>query len=65
MLASGTCELPELQRQSDVYHVARKAHDLASERLSLIGHDHFSILEELANPDGQLAHRVCCLASLA
>lgn len=65
MLASGTCELPELQRQSDAYHAARKAADLTSERLSLIGHDHFSILEELANPDGQLTHRVCRLASFA
>jgi arylformamidase len=65
VLASGTRELPELQRQSDAYHAARRAADLPSERLSLIGHDHFSILEELANPDGQLTDRACRFASFA
>jgi arylformamidase len=65
VLASGTCELPELQRQSDAYHAARTAANLPSERLPLIGHDHFSILEELANPDGQLADCACRLASFA
>jgi hypothetical protein len=65
VLASGTCELPELQRQSDAYHAARKAANLPSERFPLIGHDHFSILEELANPDGQLTDYACRLASFA
>jgi hypothetical protein len=65
VIASGTCELPELQRQSDVYHAARKAANLTSERLPLIGHDHFSILEELANPDGQRTAYACRLASFA
>jgi arylformamidase len=65
VLASGTCELPELQRQSDAYYAARKAAGLPSERLSLIGHDHFSILEELANPGGQLTELACRLASFA
>lgn len=65
VLASGTGELPELQRQSDAYHAARRAAELPSERLSLIGHDHFSILEELANPDGQLTDRACGLATFA
>jgi len=53
-LAWGTRELPELQQQSDAYDAARKAANLPSERLPLTGHDHFSILEELANPDGRL-----------
>ena len=65
VLASGACELPELQRQSDAYHAARKAASLRSERLSLIGHDHFSILEELANPDGRLTELACRLARFA
>lgn len=65
VLVSGTCELPELQRQSDAYHAARKAANLPSDRLPLIGHDHFSILEELANPDGQLTDYACRLASFA
>jgi arylformamidase len=61
-LAWGTRELPELQRQSDVHHAARKTANLPSERLPLTGHDHFSILEELANPDGKLvaACRLLC-----
>jgi arylformamidase len=63
VLACGTCELPELQRQSDEYHAARKAADLPSERLPLVGHDHFSILEELANPEGTLTDHVCRLLS--
>jgi len=59
-LAWGGRELPELQRQSDAYHAARKAANLPSERLPLTGHHHFSILEELANPDGKLV-AVCRL----
>jgi arylformamidase len=62
-IACGTCELPELQRQSDEYHAARKAAKLPCERLPLIGHDHFSILEELANPSGKLTDHVCRLLS--
>jgi arylformamidase len=65
VLAKGTCELPELQRQSDAYHAARKAAKLPSERLSLIGHDHFSILEELARPNGKLTDCACRLAAFA
>jgi arylformamidase len=63
VLACGTRELPELQRQTDEYHAARKAADLPSERLPLVGHDHFSILEELANPEGKLTDHVCRLLS--
>lgn len=54
-LAFGTAELPELQRQSRDYHAARQADGLPSSLLPLEGHDHFSILEELARPDGRLA----------
>jgi arylformamidase len=54
LIAYGMAELPELQRQSRDYHAARKAAGLPSELLALEGHDHFSILEELANPYGQL-----------
>lgn len=55
VIAFGTGELPELQRQSRDYHSARKEVGLPSEQMPLIGHDHFSILEELASPDGKLA----------
>jgi arylformamidase len=46
----GAGELPELQRQSQVY-----AEHVRGARLEpLAGHDHFSILEELAAPSGRL-----------
>jgi acetyl esterase/lipase len=50
VVAYGTRELPELQRQSHLY-----ANALENARLEpLAGHDHFTILEELAAPDGRL-----------
>jgi arylformamidase len=62
VIAYGTGELPELQRQSRDYHAARGAANLPSELLPLGGHDHFSILEELAEPRGQLTEAVVRLA---
>jgi arylformamidase len=50
MLAYGTEELPELQRQSRDYAAIRPR----SELHPLEGHDHFTILEELASPEGKL-----------
>jgi arylformamidase len=50
----GARELPELVRQSDEYAAACRA---AGEKVASIhvpGHDHFSILQELARPDGSL-----------
>jgi acetyl esterase/lipase len=61
-IAYGLAELPELQRQSREYHDARKAAGLPSELLPLAGHDHFSILEELASPTGALCEAVVRLA---
>ena len=58
----GTAELPELQRQSRDYHAARAAAKLPGELLPLAGHDHFSILEELAHPDGKLTAALTRLA---
>jgi acetyl esterase/lipase len=57
VIAYGTSELPELQRQSKEY-AARFGHRL----LPLAGHDHFSILEELASPGGALTAAVRDLA---
>lgn len=54
IIAYGAAELPELQRQSRDYHAARAAAGLPSKLLALEGHDHFSILEELASPSGKL-----------
>jgi len=49
VVAYGKSELPELQRQSEEF--ARKVNAKA---LGLEGHDHFTILEELASPRGTL-----------
>jgi arylformamidase len=53
-LAFGTAELPELQRQSRAYHQARLDAGLPSNLLPLEAHNHFSIMDELAAPSGQL-----------
>jgi arylformamidase len=53
VLSYGTGELPELQRQSREF-AQRSGHRL----LPLAGHDHFSILEELAAPGGTLTSAV-------
>ncbi|HZT50454.1 MAG TPA: alpha/beta hydrolase [Stellaceae bacterium] len=53
-IAVGGAELPELRRQSAEYHAALVARGIAARHLVLAGHDHFSILEELARPDGAL-----------
>jgi len=50
----GLGELPELVRQSEEYAAAWKARGLAGRYLPVAGHDHFSILEELARPDGAI-----------
>lgn len=63
VVAYGASELPELQRQSRDYHAARLAARLPSELLPLAGHDHFSILEELASPDGELTKALVRLAA--
>ena len=49
VVAYGKAELPELQRQSEEYAKVAKA-----KALGLAKHDHFTILEELASPDGAL-----------
>ena len=51
VIAYGTGELPELQRQSREYGRGRKL-------MPLEGHDHFTILEELASPGGRLTAEV-------
>lgn len=62
VLAYGTGELPELQRQSVAYHDARRAAGLSSELLPLAGLNHFSIMDELEKPDGVLARAAHKLA---
>jgi len=48
----GLGELPELVRQSEEFATAWKRHGLRGTYLPIAKHDHFSILEELARPDG-------------
>ncbi|MGQ0545929.1 MAG: alpha/beta hydrolase [Betaproteobacteria bacterium] len=57
-IAYGANELPELCRQSEEY--AKKVKQ--AKLLRLPGHDHFTILEELASPDGALTAAVRELA---
>jgi len=54
VVSVGLDELPELVRQSEDYCAAWRRHGLPGEYLPLPGHEHFSILEELAQPSGRL-----------
>ena len=53
-IAYGTAELPELQRQSQEFGAVRARAGLAGTLTALPGRNHFTILEELADPDGTL-----------
>jgi acetyl esterase/lipase len=54
VVAVGADELPELVRQSAEYYAAWTKAGLKGRYLPLPGHEHFSILEELARPNGKL-----------
>lgn len=56
-VAVGAAELPELVRQSTEYAAA-----LGAPLLALRDHDHFSVLEELARPEGALCRELVALA---
>jgi arylformamidase len=58
----GLGELPELIRQSEEYAAAWQARGLRGRYLPLPSHDHFSILEELAQPGGALVKALKDLA---
>ena len=60
VLAYGTDELPELRRQSEDYFALRAG--LPGKLLALAGKDHFTILEELADPAGALTAQVRALS---
>ena len=63
VVAYGGNELFELQRQSEDYATAGRAAGSPTHLLALSGHDHFSILEEFARPDGQLTAEVLGLVT--
>jgi len=50
----GGAELPELRRQSEEYFQALRGRDLPATFTLVPGQNHFSIMEELARPDGAL-----------
>lgn len=58
VVSVGADELPELVRQSADYAAAWSNKGLKARYLPLAGHEHFSILEELASPDGKLTAAV-------
>jgi acetyl esterase/lipase len=62
-VAVGAAELPELVRQSQEYAAALKAAGRPVQALLLPGDNHFSILEQLARPDGALAREAVRLAA--
>ena len=61
MLACGGGELPELRRQSEIFADARARAGLPGKLVQLPGHNHFTMLEELASPDGALTSLVRAL----
>jgi arylformamidase len=60
-ISVGGAELPELQRQSVEYAGALQARGLTAKLSTLPGLDHFSIMEELATPDGALTRDLVAL----
>lgn len=54
IVTAGGDELPELRRQSEDYFAAWHGEGLAGRFLSLPGRHHYSVLEELARPEGAL-----------
>jgi arylformamidase len=63
--AVGAGELPEKIRQTDEYHAAWRAAGLSGWLVHLDGTDHFTIMDELAEPGGRLTAAVLQLISAA
>ncbi len=59
----GGAELPELRRQSAEFASAAKARGLPVTLTELPGHHHFSILDEIARPDGALTQQLVDLVA--
>jgi acetyl esterase/lipase len=59
----GLGELPELIRQSEEFERAWQRRGLRGQYLPIAKHDHFSILEELAQPGGAILTALKALAS--
>ena len=61
----GDAELPELKRQSQDYVAAAHARGLRFSLSILPDHHHFSILDELAHPDGAVVRALIDLIKVA
>jgi hypothetical protein len=61
IVAYGTAELPELCRQSIDYAQAWVGRGLPGDLLPIHGADHFTILETLARPNGELMQALLTL----
>ncbi len=57
-LVAGGNELPELQRQSRDYAATAQTRHLDVTARILPGHHHYSILDELAKPDGEITNEL-------
>ena len=57
----GTAELPELRRQSIEYAQAWADSGLSGKVMPIDGADHFTILDAIARPDGELVHALLAL----
>ncbi|MCJ2042269.1 alpha/beta hydrolase [Methylobacterium sp. J-059] len=60
----GADELPELRRQSDAYHAARRALGLDGPLIPVTGANHFTVLDALIDPEGAIARTAARLAGL-
>jgi len=63
-LAVGGSELPELKRQSEAFSAAAQSRGLPVRLTVLPGHHHFSILDEIASPDGALTRQLLDLIAI-
>jgi acetyl esterase/lipase len=63
--AVGGGELPEMIRQTDDYHAAWTKSGLPGELLHIGGTDHFTVMDELAEPNGELTEALLRLVSAA
>ena len=61
LVTVGGGELSELQRQSVEYYAAWRAAGLDGAFVPLPGHDHFSLIDEIARPDSVLARALARL----
>jgi arylformamidase len=63
IIAYGSGELPELQRQSRDFGAAWTAHGLLGQTLEVADCHHYAILEQLAQPSGALAEALAVSAA--